>query len=49
MFWQDKNIIFVSSEKCPLLRPFLKMAGLDDENLSNYHPVSILASPSLQS
>ena len=32
---------FVSSEKLALLNPMLKGAGLDHENLSNYHPVSI--------
>ena len=31
----------VASEKCGLIRPYLKKIGLDVNNLSNYHPVTI--------
>ena len=34
---------FVCSEKCALVRPLLKKAGLDQEDLSNYRPVSNLS------
>ena len=34
---------FVTTEKCGLIRPYLKKIGLDINDLSNYRPVTNLA------